>query len=134
VQYIFTTAKNVVKIIRQTYVSLCKQRRYFINPDNLPFGERMRAVIKIIATAHSVVVGGLISEAIGNTPIGTIPGVGEILSGRFAEHLITGIMSCTLLYFFDRNEIVNNKLIGVPKQIAYWFVVSSTTFISRQLF
>lgn len=112
----FTTAKNVVKIIRQTYVSVVQAAKIlFINPDNLPFGERMRAVIKILATGASVVVGGLISEAIRNTPIGTIPVVGDIVQ-TFCGTLVTGIMSCTLLYFFDRSEIVNN-LVGVLNKL-----------------
>lgn len=43
----FTTAKNVVRIIRQSYASLVEACKVlFINPDNYTFGERMRAVVK----------------------------------------------------------------------------------------
>ncbi|MEQ8156798.1 MAG: hypothetical protein ABRQ25_18305, partial [Clostridiaceae bacterium] len=50
----FTTSKNVVKIIRQTYASIVQAAKVlFINPDNFPFGERMRAVVKILATGAS---------------------------------------------------------------------------------
>lgn len=109
----FTTAKNVVKIIRQTYASLVQAAKVlFINPDSLEFGERMRAVVKILATGASIVVGTAINEAIGKTPIGTIPVLGDIVQ-TFCGTLVTGIMSCSLVYFFDRSDIMNklvNKL------------------------
>ncbi|MCH1966215.1 hypothetical protein [Paraclostridium sordellii] len=107
----FTTAKNIVKIIRLTYASIVQAAKVlFINPDNLPFGERMRAIVKILATGASVVVGTTIGETIGKTPVGTIPVVGEIIQ-TFCGTLVTGIMSCSLLYFFDRSEIMN-KLVS----------------------
>ncbi|MDU6248804.1 MAG: hypothetical protein E6612_07785, partial [Paeniclostridium sordellii] len=103
----FTTAKNIVKIIRLTYASIVQAAKVlFINPDNLPFGERMRAIVKILATGASVVVGTTIGETIRKTPVGTIPVVGEIIQ-TFCGTLVTGIMSCSLLYFFDRSEIMN---------------------------
>lgn len=109
----FTTAKNVVKIIRQTYASLVQVGKVlFINPDSLEFGERMRAIVKILATGASIVVGTTVSEAIGKTPIGTMPVVGDIVQ-TFCGTLVTGVMSCSLLYFFDRSELMNklvNKL------------------------
>lgn len=107
----FTTAKNVVKIIRQTYASVVQAAKIlFINPDNLPFGEQMRAAIVVLSTGASVVVGSLVSEAIGKTGIGAIPTLGDIVQ-TFCGTLVTGIMSCTLLYFFDRSEIMN-KLVS----------------------
>ncbi|HHD2752868.1 TPA: hypothetical protein ACOTG0_001663 [Clostridium perfringens] len=107
----FTTAKNVVKIIRQTYASLVQAAKVlFINPDNLEFGERMRAMVKILATGASIVMGTAFSEAIEKTPIGAIPGVGDVVK-TFCGTFVTGIMSCSLLYFFDRSEIMN-KLVS----------------------
>ena len=48
----FTTAKNVVRIIRQSYASLVEAGKVlFFNPENYTFGERMRAVLKILAPA-----------------------------------------------------------------------------------
>lgn len=106
----FTTAKSVVKVIRQTYASVVQAAKIlFINPDNLPFGEQMRAAIIVISTGASIVVGSLVSEAIGKTGIGSIPTLGDVVQ-TFCGTFVTGIMSCTLLYFFDRSEIMN-KLI-----------------------
>lgn len=103
----FSTAKHIVKIIRQAYVSLVQAAKVlFINPDNLPFGERMRAVVKILSVGASVVAGGLVSELISKTPVGAIPVVGEIVQ-TFCGTLVTGILSCTLLNFFDKSQLMN---------------------------
>lgn len=108
----FTTAKNVVKIIRQSYASLVQAAKIlFLNPDNLPFGERMRATSKIIATGASVVVGTIVSEAIADTGIKTIPIICDIVPA-FCGTLITGILTCTLLYYLDRSEDMN-RLVSV---------------------
>lgn len=113
----FTTAKNVVKIIRQSYASLVQAVKVlFLNPDGLPFGERMRAVVKILATGASVITGGIVMDMVNKTGIGAIPGVGDCVS-TFCGSLVTGIMSCTLLYFLDRSEIVN-KLVNALNSIS----------------
>lgn len=112
----FTTAKNVVKVIRLSYVSIVQAAKVlFINPENLPFGERMRAIAKIIATGASVVAGSLVAEALSKSPIAGIPVIGEIIQ-TFSGALVTGILSCTLLYYFDRSEIIN-KLVSVLNKI-----------------
>lgn len=102
----FTTAKNVVRMIRQSYASLVEAGKVlFINPDNYTFGDRLRAVVKILATGASVVAGVAVSEALGKTPVGTLPIVGDALQ-TFCGAFVTGILSCTLLYFFDRSELM----------------------------
>jgi hypothetical protein len=123
----FTTSKNAIKIIRQTYASIVQAAKIlFINPDNLPFGERMRAVVKILATGASVVVVGIVSEAVGKTAIGVIPVIGDIVQ-TFCGTLVTGIMSCTMLYFFDRSEVMNklvhvlNNLHTVSTEVNYFY-------------
>ena len=104
----FTTAKNTVRIIRQTYASLVQAAKVlFLNPDNLPFGERMRATSKIIATGASIVVGVLVNEALEDSGIGKLPIVGEIIP-TFCGSLVTGIMTCSLLYFLDRSKLIND--------------------------
>ncbi len=103
----FTTAKNIVRIIRQSWASLVEATKILLfNPDFLPFGERFRAAAKIIATGASVVVGTLVGDLIAKTGIGAIPVVGDIVQ-TFCATLVTGIMSCSLLYLLDRNSVVN---------------------------
>lgn len=123
----FTTAKNVAKVIRQSYASVVQAGKVlFINPDNLPFGERMRAIVKILATGASVVAGSLVVEALSKTPIAGIPIIGEIIQS-FCGTLVTGILSCTLLYFFDRNDIMYklvcalNNIHTIDTEVDYFY-------------
>ena len=112
-----TTSKNIVRVIRQTWVSLVEALKIiFFNPDNLPFGERMRAVAKIFATTASVIVSIVVREVLTKFGIASIPVIGNELV-TFIEILSMGLTSCTLLYFLDRSELVNKVvdfLDGLP--------------------
>ncbi len=104
----FTAATNTVRIIRQSFASLVEATKILlINPQNYPFGERMRAVVKVLATGAGVVLGTIVSEAIGKTPIATIPCIGNTVQ-TFCGALCTGVVSCTLLFFIDRSRIINS--------------------------
>ena len=112
----FTTAKNVVRIIRQSWASLVEATKILLfNPDFLPFGERFRAAAKIIATGASVVAGTMVGDLIAKTGVGAIPVVGNIVQ-TFCGTLVTGILSCSLLYLLDRNSAVN-KIVQVLNSI-----------------
>lgn len=122
----FTTAKNIVKIIRQSYASIVEAGKIlFINPQNYPLGERLRAVVKVLATGASVVLGGIVSEAISKTPIGAIPVIGDIVQ-TFCGTLCTGIVSCTLLYYLDSSAVMNklvcwlNSIHTIEDDIAFY--------------
>lgn len=122
----FTTAKNVVRIIRQSYTSIVEAGKVlFINPQNYAFGDRMRAVVKILATGAGVVIGTIVSEAIEQTPIGKIPVFGDVIQA-FCGTFIGGIISCTFLYFIDRSELsqrlfrVLNGLHTIETEINYY--------------
>lgn len=102
-----TTGKNAIRIIRQSYAFLVEAGKVlFINPENYTFGERMRAVVKILATGASVVVGVIVSDVVGNTGIKAIPVLGSVVPS-FCGAFVSGIMSCTLLYFLDRSKLMN---------------------------
>ena len=85
------------------------------NPDFLPFGERFRAAAKIIATGASVVVGTMVSEMIAKTGVAAIPVIGNIVQ-TFCGTLVTGILSCSLLYILDKNSAVN-KIVQILNSI-----------------
>lgn len=106
----FSTAKSLVKIIRQTWASLIQAVKILLlNPDRLPLGEQLRAAAKIVATAASIVAGTMVSELIGKTAVGAIPVVGDIVQ-TFCGTLVTGIMSCTLLYVMDNNSTIQKAV------------------------
>ena len=103
----FTTAKSLVRIIRQSWSSLVSATKVLLfNPESLPPGERIRAAAKILATGASVVAGTMVSELIAKTAVGAIPVVGSIVQ-TFCGTLVTGIMSCSLLYMLDNNKAIN---------------------------
>lgn len=103
----FTTAKNTVRVIRQCYASLVEALKVlFINPDDYEFGDRMRAVVKILSVGASTVVGVLVNEAVAQVPIATLGITGDALP-TFCGVFVTGIMSCTLLLYLDRSEKIN---------------------------
>lgn len=112
----FTTAKNTVRIIRQSWASLVEATKILMfNPDFLSFGERFRAAAKIIATGAGIVAGTMVGDLIATTGVGTIPVVGGIVQ-TFCGTLVTGILSCSLLYLLDRNSTVN-KIVQVLNSI-----------------
>lgn len=106
----FAAAKNVVRIIRQSYASLVEAAKVlFINPENYTFGERMRETAKVLAMGASVVTGTMISDAIEKMPVRGIPVIGDILP-TWCGIFVTGIMSCTMLYLLDSNEKINQLI------------------------
>ena len=103
-----TTAKNFIHILRECWTNLVEAVKIVcFNPDCLPTGERFKAAAKVLATGASVVVGTIAAEAVSSTGIATIPVVGEVVSS-FVGALITGIMSCTLLYTLDHCVVIEN--------------------------
>jgi hypothetical protein len=122
----FTTAKNLVRVIRNAWSSFVEATKILLfNPDNLLFGERLRAGAKVLATGASVVAGIMLSEAIGKTAVGTIPVVGDIVQ-TFCGTLLSGILSCTFLYLLDNNSVINriveflNRIPCVEKTVQYF--------------
>ena len=106
----------MVRIIRQSWASLVEATKILLfNPDFLPFGERFRAAAKIIATGASVVAGTMVGDLIAKTGVAAIPVVGDIVQ-TFCGTLVTGILSCSLLYLLDRNSAVN-KIVQVLNSI-----------------
>src|SRR5699024_4888093 len=120
----FTTAKKAVRLLRPAWPSIEEACRVlFSNRQSYPFGERMGAAVKILATGVSVVVGVLVNEAV--SKIVTLPVVGETVPA-FCGAFISGIMSCTMLTFLDRSELVNklmaslNNLRSIEDDINYY--------------
>lgn len=104
----FTTAKNAVRMIRQAYPSLVEAVKVlFINPECYTFGERMRAVAKILATGASVVIGVAVSDMVSKTSVAAIPVLQDIVPA-FCGAFVSGIMSCTFLCFLDRSPLINS--------------------------
>lgn len=106
----FTTAKNMVRILRQSFASIVAAGKVLLfNPDNLAFGDRLLAALKILATGASTVVGMLLAEAVAASGLGNVPVVGELLVS-FTGVFATGVLSCTLLYALDSCDIIQRVI------------------------
>ena len=103
----FTTSRNFGKCIRNMYASLTEAGRVlFFNPEDLLMGDRIKNVSVIMATGASVLVGSIVGQAISETPIGMLPGVGEVIQ-TFIATLVTGMLSCSFLIMLDRSIFIN---------------------------
>lgn len=101
----FTTAKFAGKILRESWASLVEAVKILIfNPDDLPFGEVLKAASKIIATSIAVICGSLLDEAISRIIVG-IPIISEVLPA-FIGSMATGILTVSMLYFLDNSKLV----------------------------
>ena len=116
----FTTAKNLVKCIRQIYASVVEAGKILLfNPNDLMFGDRIKTATVILATGASVLIGTAIGELIQKTPIAAIPGVGPVVTA-FCSSLVSGLISCTLLVFLDRSKFMNrviSALNRIPSEV-----------------
>jgi hypothetical protein len=116
----FTTAKNLVKCIRQVYASVIQAGKVLLfNPDNLRLGDRIKTATVIMATGASVLVGTAVGELVRSTPVGQIPVLGEIVPA-FCSTLVSGLISCSLLIFLDRSKFMNkviSKLNAIPSEV-----------------
>lgn len=102
----FSTAKSVVRIIRQSWASLTEAAKILIiNPDGLLFGERFKAAAKILATGASVVAGYWVAEAVGKY-VSFIPVLGDVIQTALGA-IVSAILSCTFLYAIDHNPFFN---------------------------
>ena len=127
----FTTAKNIVKIMRYAYVSIIQALKIlFFNPDNLLLGDRIREALKVLATGASMVIGIIGGEAFSKilNNFGIIGLTSNILQS-FTTTFVTIIASCTLLYFIDNNQMMKGifKFLNsfdftssIDKQIDYY--------------
>lgn len=120
----FTTSKNTVKIIRESWSSIVSALKVLLlNSDNLMLGARIAAAIKILSVGASVVAGTLVREFLSKKVL-ALP-FGQELSTACGA-IVSGLMSTTFLYILDKNEKVKmlidylNKVHTVEFDIAYY--------------
>jgi len=99
-----TSAKHVVKIIRESLSTIVEALNILIiNPDNLPYGEVLKAVAILLSTGMSVILGTIVTEAMSKIPALNIPIIGEVLT-TFIGASVTGLMSVSLLYYIENSK------------------------------
>ena len=112
----FTTAKNIVRYIRQLYALVIQAGKVlFLNPDNLMYGDRIRTTAVILASGASVLAGTAAGDLIAKTPLGVMPEIGPVVT-TFCRTMVSGLLSCTFLTFLDRSRFIN-ELVDIMNKI-----------------
>lgn len=116
-----TTLKNVARLIQQSVSSLVQAGKVlFVNPDNLPMKERIKAFTKILLTGILAVLGGFLEEAVKTGLMGM--GVPGMLSGWIAGGLAllaTTLTTAIVVYSIDHFGDVIKELKEAIDTIAY---------------
>lgn len=112
----FKTAKNIVRVIRQSWASLVESGKIlFVNPDCYPLGDRILAAAKVLSTGASVVAGVMVGELISSTPIGKIGVLGDIVQ-TFVSTMVSGILSVSFLHILDHCTAIK-KIVDVLNKV-----------------
>lgn len=120
-----TTAKNIVRLIRQAMVSITEAVRiFFFDKEKRTTGERVIAASKVLMAGASIVLGVLVEQSLSSfletTGIAAIPVIGGALVEIipiFIGTLLTGLLSVTFLYYMDHAESIQ-KLIAFIDRIS----------------
>lgn len=118
-----TTAKNIVKLIRQAMVSITEAVRIlFFDKEKRTIGERIVSAAKVIVIGASTVLGVLVEQTLSSTLNGTgiitIPVIGPILGDIipiFTGTVLTGLLSITFLYFMDNSKVIKKLIEFINK-------------------
>lgn len=101
------TAKRITQVIRECWASIVEITKIlFFSEEHTSFGEKMKAVAKVLVGFVTILLGTVIHEAVLKIPgIGQIPIIGDALA-IFLSAMVTGIISIGLLYFIDHSKEV----------------------------
>lgn len=109
-----TLLEGSIKILRHASGALVKAIKILFFEKHKSWQDKIHAILVVLATSASAIVGSLIGTYLAPTLSG-IPLVGELLV-TFIEVFVSGIISCTLIYFIDKWDIAK-KIYEFIKQL-----------------
>lgn len=109
-----TLLEGSIKILRYASGALVKAIKILFFEEHKSWQDKIHAILVVLATSASAIVGSLIGTYLAPTLSG-IPLVGELLV-TFIEVFVSGIISCTLIYFIDKWDIAK-KIYEFIKQL-----------------
>lgn len=109
-----TLLASSIKVLRHASSAIVQSIKILFFDKHNSLQERIHSVLVLLATTASAVVGGMMGAYLGPT-LSAIPIVGEILL-TFLELFVSGIISCTLIYFIDKWELAQ-KIYAFLKNI-----------------
>lgn len=98
-----TLLESSVKILRHASSAIVQSIKVLFFDKHNSWQEKIHAVLVLLATSASTIIGSLIGGYLAST-LSNIPIVGDLLV-IFIEIFISGMLSCTLIYFIDKWNI-----------------------------
>lgn len=98
-----TLLESSVKILRHASSAIVQSIKVLFFDKHSSWQEKIHAVLVLLATSASTILGSLIGGYLAPT-LSNIPIVGDLLV-TFIEIFISGMLSCTLIYFIDKWNI-----------------------------
>ncbi|WP_059361507.1 phage tail family protein [Veillonella tobetsuensis] len=98
-----TLLESSVKILRHASSAIVQSIKVLFFDKHNSWQEKIHAVLVLLATSASTIIGSLIGGYLAPT-LSNIPIVGDLLV-TFIEIFISGMLSCTLIYFIDKWNI-----------------------------
>lgn len=103
---LFTTSKNLGRIIRQAWSSIVEATKIlFFNPRKEWFCDRLTDSMKVLASGAAVVIGTTAQEAV-QAKMTAVPYPLDTVISTFCGSLCTGLLSVTFLFYIDHNPFV----------------------------
>lgn len=117
-----STAKNIVRLIRQSMVSITEAVKIlFFDKERRTTGERIIAASKVGLVGASTVLGVFVEQHLSESLVGigsAIPVIGPILVdviSTFAGVLLTGLLSVSFIYYIDHSEKIKDLISFIDK-------------------
>lgn len=98
-----TLLESSVKVLRHASSAIVQSIKVLFFDKHNSWQEKIHAVLVLLATSASTIIGSLIGGYLAPT-LSNIPIVGDLLV-TFIEIFISGMLSCTLIYFIDKWNI-----------------------------
>lgn len=104
---LFDTTKKLYKVLRQMFSCIVRAGKVlFFNVYRQKLGDRVKTTLIILSGGVASVLGTCVAVGLGKTFIGAIPEIGDSIA-TFISLLLSGLLSCGLVYFLDRSKLVN---------------------------
>lgn len=98
-----TLLESSIKVLRHASSAIVQSIKVLFFDKHNSWQEKIHAVLVLLATSASTIIGSLIGGYLAPT-LSKIPIVGDLLV-TFIEIFISGMLSCTLVYFIDKWNI-----------------------------
>lgn len=108
-----TLMTNSIKIMRNICSALVQSFKILFFQNHKSWQEKIHAILVLLSTAAASTIGILLGSYL--SPIlSTIPFIGDLLV-TFTELFVSGILSCTFIYFIDKGNLSKKILEYISK-------------------